>query len=111
MFSYLNNIKNLIYILKVRKEKLLFLLLLTFISSFTEIIGLSLIAPYVSKIFELNMLTDFKYLSFFNYNQDNYIYFASIIIVASFFLKGVFIHFYKVVYCKIFLQRVCQTSS
>ena len=90
MFSYIQNIKNLIYILKVKKIKLLILLLFTFISSFIEVVGLSLIAPYISKIFELDLLDELKYLSFINYDQDNYIYFASVIIISIFFLKGLF---------------------
>lgn len=89
MSSYLHNIKNLIYILNIKKKKFLYLLLLIILSSFIEIIGLSLIAPYVSKIFELNLLTNLPYFNFLRYDQDNFIYFASAAIIVLFFLKGI----------------------
>ena len=42
----------------------------------------------MSKIFELNLLTNLPYFNFLRYDQDNFIYFASAAIVL-FFLKGI----------------------
>ena len=98
MFSNIKNIKNLSYILNIKKTKLIFLVLLILLSGFIEILGLGLIAPYVSSILKLGTLTDFY--SFFNLNklsEKNFIFYSSIILVIIFLLKAflsIFIKWY-----------------
>ena len=61
MFSNIKNIEDLIYILGVKKTKLIFLVLLILLSGFIELLGLGLIAPYVSSILKLDSFTNFNF--------------------------------------------------
>lgn len=98
MFSNIKNIEDLIYILKVKKIKLIFLIFLILISGFIELLGLGLIAPYVSSILKLDSFKDLGVIFNLNdLNEKDFIFYVSIILIAIFLLKAflsIFIKWY-----------------
>ena len=98
MFSNIKNIEDLIYILGVKKTKLIFLVLLILLSGFIELLGLGLIAPYVSSILKLDSFTNFNFIfNFDNLSEKDFIFYVSILLIVIFLLKtflSIFIKWY-----------------
>ena len=84
MFSIIKNIEDLIYILKVKKIKLIFLIFLILISGFIELLGLGLIAPYVSSILKLDSFKDLGFIfNLDDLNEKDFIFYVSILLILK----------------------------
>jgi len=90
MISHLKNLENLIFILGLRKIKFLFLIFIILFSAFIELLGLGLIAPYISSLFKIDNFTNYtSFLNFFDMNEKNFILITSIILIIVFLAKAV----------------------
>ena len=94
MLAHLKNINNLIFILGVKKTKLIFLLLITLLAGFIELLGLSLIAPYISTIFKMEEITSLTFFEIDKRFEKNFLLFLNQVKILNdrFFEK---IEFYK----------------
>ena len=96
MISHLKNIENLIFILGVKKATLVLLLFITLFAAFVELLGLSLIAPYISTIFKMENIEIFS--PFFVISEklgNNFLLFFSVILIIIFLIKAVLAIFIK----------------
>ena len=89
----LKNFLSLISAIGTKKSYLFFLVFLMLVSSLVDILGLGLIAPYVSQILNLqNNKSDFLPFDldvFKTYANDNLIFFFTVLLIVIFFFKAV----------------------
>lgn len=90
MLAHLKNINNLIFILGVKKTKLIFLLLITLLAGFIELLGLSLIAPYISTIFKMEEITSLTFFEIDKRFEKNFLLFFSLFLIFIFLIKATF---------------------
>ena len=93
MKFHFKNIKDLLFIIGIKKKYLFFLISLFFIASIVDLISLSLVAPYITVIFNINDPSNYKFLNFFglkDFNINNVVTLLSVLLIFSFFLKSVF---------------------
>ena len=92
MYKSINYLKEILFLLENSKKKFLILILFTLIISLFDIIGLSLIAPYISIILEPN-------------NSNNNFNFAIINIDLSIFTKFTAVSFFSMIIFVIYLFK------
>ena len=93
MKSYLNYFSQILYLLENSQKKFLLLIIFTLLISLFDIVGLSLIAPYISLVLDqsksislpfFNSFLDFNY-----YTKNQIIILCSILILLIYFVKTV----------------------
>jgi ATP-binding cassette, subfamily B, bacterial PglK len=94
-----NIVKKILFLLGDDKRKIFFIVFLSLISSFIDIIGLGLIGPYASFVINpetFNLKDTFFNFSFFkDKNYDYIIIMFSIILILVFIIKAIFLLFIK----------------
>ena len=93
MKSYIKNIKDLLFIIGIKKAYLFFLIFLFFIAGVVDLLSLGLIAPYVTVIFNIENSFNYEFLKFTgleNLNSKNIVILLSILLILLFFLKSFF---------------------
>jgi len=96
MFSFsLNYLKNILFLLDKRKNKLYILFILFFISSFLDLLGLSLIGAYIGFLLNPDLLSTSFISEILNnqgyaFNIEELIILIGVSLVALFFIKFLF---------------------
>ena len=96
MFSFsINYLKNILFLLDKRKNKLYLMFILFFISSFLDLIGLSLIGAYISfllnpQLLSTSFISDILTNQGFSLNIEDLIVFIGFSLVGIFFIKFLF---------------------
>ena len=107
MIKYLHKF---FYLFDDLKKKIVFLVLITFLSSFFEILGLGLVAPIVSGILEPEKLNDLgTFNTFFNFQFSNSTFFTilGLFIVVCYLIKAILTwHIIKIIHTYCYYKQV-----
>jgi len=95
VISQLRDFKRLIFILNIKKLDLAKILIFILVATVVELLGLSLIIPFVNQTFNISDQNYFQFLNFGDLSEDNLLSFFLIILVIIFFLKAAISIFIK----------------
>tara|TARA_A100001011_G_scaffold399483_1_gene508334 strand:+ start:1594 stop:3315 length:1722 start_codon:yes stop_codon:yes gene_type:complete len=95
MIPQLIDFKRLIFVLNIKKWDLSKILILILIATVLELLGLSLVIPFVNQTFDISNQNYFQFFNFGDLSEKSLLSFLSLFLLLIFFLKTIISIFIK----------------